>query len=107
MIITTFEEAETCIKDLQHKVLQLETKVKSMEYIPQKVTSYANKAKDDYHKFTEKMEATIRKLIYWVVGSVFISLVVGSTFVYFEFRNLNDRIHGLDKKIIKFEGVRK
>lgn len=114
MTITTFDECQDEFVKLRAELCSIKAKIKDVDYLPGQVTLYTNKAKDDYHEFTEKVTKSMldlvndindkmRKLIYWIVGSVLISLLLGTAGLGASQYFLYDKIHDLDKKINPYE----
>lgn len=81
------------IVTLEVRVGSLEKRVDCIEYLPQA-----------FEVFKEEIRLLTRNFIFWLIGMIVSSLVIGLAFQYKSFIDVHKAIFNLEKRIIIYHG---
>lgn len=102
--LTLIERRQDLIEDIQKRVVNLECNFRNtsakVDILMTKMDAFAKDMQREFTEFTNRVRDVNSHFVFWLVGTILISLIVGLFCQYKAFQDITANIHGLDSKIL-------
>jgi hypothetical protein len=104
--VAILERKECKIEELQERIIMVETQTNitsgKVDSLGEKFELFTNEMRKEFQLFTNTIRSINNNFIYWLVGTVLLSLILGLFTQFKAFHDVHECIHKLDKKVSRF-----